>query len=92
MATAEDDLERLRRDVHQLRADISALVADVKDVSAQQRRAAVDRAREAGESLVNEAEAWRARADQHIEQNPLMSVLISFGVGYILGRLFDRRR
>jgi ElaB/YqjD/DUF883 family membrane-anchored ribosome-binding protein len=92
MATADDEVERLRRDLHQLRADINMLVQDVKEMGAQQSRVAVDRARRAGESVLHEAEQLRGRADQHIEQNPLMSVLLSFGIGYVVGRILDRRR
>jgi ElaB/YqjD/DUF883 family membrane-anchored ribosome-binding protein len=92
MATAEQEVEKLRSDVQQLRSDINILVQDVKDVGAQQSRFVVDRARKASESFLHEAEALRGRADQKIEQNPLMSVLVSFGIGFFIGRLLDRRR
>lgn len=39
-----------------------------------------------------QADAWKAKADQEIEEHPLTSVLMSFGIGFLIGMLLDRRR
>ncbi len=87
-----EDVERLQKDIEKLRADINALIRDFREVGTEQGKAAFDRARRAGESFLSDAEELRKQADRKIEENPLMSVLVSFGVGFVVGKLLDRRR
>ncbi len=92
MASVDEEVAKLRRDMDQLRGDITSMTATFKEMGAQRGRAAVARARRAGDSLREEAGAWRARADHEIEERPLTSVLTSFGIGFLIGMLLDRRR
>jgi ElaB/YqjD/DUF883 family membrane-anchored ribosome-binding protein len=77
--------------MEQLRGDIGALSEAVKEAGREKGRAAINRARRSGEAALGEAQALRERADQEIEAHPLTSVLMSFGIGFLIGMLFDRR-
>ena len=91
MASVDEEVVKLRKDMDQLRNDISALTTSFKQLGMQKGREAVARARRTGDALREEAGAWRAKADHEIEQHPLTSVLVSFGVGFLIGMLLDRR-
>lgn len=92
MAGVDEEVAKLRKDMEQLRGDIGSLSEAFKDLGREKGRAAIDRARRTGEAARNEAQAWRERADKEIEENPLTSVLMSFGIGFLIGMLLDRRR
>ncbi len=92
MASMDDEVAKLRKDMDQLRGDISTLTTSFKELGAQKGRAAIARARRTGDSVREEANAWRAKADHEIEEHPFTSVLVSFGVGFLIGMLLDRRR
>lgn len=92
MASVDEEVAKLRKDMEQIRSDLGSLADTLKTVGVEQGRAAANRARRAGGNLRKEAEAWRARADKEIEENPLTSVLMSFGIGFLIGMLLDRRR
>jgi ElaB/YqjD/DUF883 family membrane-anchored ribosome-binding protein len=91
MANVDDEVAKLRKDMDQLRSDISTLTATFKELGVQKGREAVARARKTGDALREEANAWRSRADHEIEQRPFTSVLMSFGIGFLVGMLLDRR-
>lgn len=92
MASVDEEVAKLRKDMDQLRADIGTLTTTFKDFGVQKGRAAMARAKRTGDSLREEADAWRARADHEIEEHPMTSVLTSFGIGFLIGMLLDRRR
>jgi ElaB/YqjD/DUF883 family membrane-anchored ribosome-binding protein len=92
MANVDEEVTKLRKDMDQLRSDIGALTNSIKELGVQKGRAAINRARRTGTSLREEADAWRAKADHEIEEHPLTSVLMSFGIGFVIGMLLDRRR
>lgn len=91
MASVDEEVAKMRKDMDQLRADIGTLTTSFKELGMQKGRAAVARARRTGDSVREEAEAWRAKADHEIEEHPFTSVLISFGIGFLIGMLLDRR-
>lgn len=91
MANVDEEVAKLRKDMDQLRDDIGALTSSLKEMGVQKGRAAMARAKRTGDSLREEAEAWRARADREIEERPFTSVLMSFGIGFLIGMLLDRR-
>ena len=91
MANVDEEVAKLRGDMDQLRNDIGALTASFKQLGVQKSRAAVARARRTGDALREEAGAWRAKADHEIEQHPFTSVLMSFGIGFLVGMLLDRK-
>jgi ElaB/YqjD/DUF883 family membrane-anchored ribosome-binding protein len=91
MANVDEEVAKLRKDMDQLRHDISTLTTSFKELGVQKGRAAVARAKRTGDALREEAGAWRAKADHEIEQHPFTSVLMSFGIGFLIGILLDRR-
>jgi len=91
MASTEHEMDQLRKEIEQLRGDVLKVVDALKDLGTAQGRVAVERARATGRSIKEEAEQLRSEADRHIEERPLTSVLMSFGIGCVIGMLLDRR-
>lgn len=88
------DLEALREDVTKLRADLSQLAKallekgksetdSAKDKVVEELMAGLRSARVRGNDTVESVE-------HRIQEKPLMSLLIAFFVGLLLGKLFDR--
>jgi ElaB/YqjD/DUF883 family membrane-anchored ribosome-binding protein len=88
----DDEVARLRRDLEELRTEVSSLLDSMSDSGARGAREAWDRARRAGESLHEEIEALQQQAERKIGDYPLTSVFSSFGLGFLIGLLLDRRR
>jgi ElaB/YqjD/DUF883 family membrane-anchored ribosome-binding protein len=94
--------DELRGDIDQLRDDVAALMRSVSKLAGNGQRAGIDRLMEAGSLMrdqVREA-GGRARdvaleqveaAEEKIVQNPFASVLVAFGTGLLLGKVFGRR-
>jgi ElaB/YqjD/DUF883 family membrane-anchored ribosome-binding protein len=89
------DLEALREDVTKLRSDLSQLAKSLLEKGKSETDTAKDRvidelmsnlrsAREKGGDTVESVE-------HRIQEKPLMSLLIAFLVGLVLGKLFDKR-
>jgi ElaB/YqjD/DUF883 family membrane-anchored ribosome-binding protein len=89
------DLEALREDVTKLRSDLSQLAKSLLERGKSETDTAKDRvidelmsglrsAREKGGGTVESVE-------HRIQEKPLMSLLIAFLVGLVLGKLFDKR-
>ncbi|MFU8817259.1 MAG: hypothetical protein ACNA7W_18070 [Pseudomonadales bacterium] len=91
MAAVDEELAKLRKDMEQLRGDIMSLTEAFKDLGAEKGRAAMARAKSTGASVLNDADALKARAHREIEERPIASVLTSFGIGFLVGMLLDRR-
>jgi ElaB/YqjD/DUF883 family membrane-anchored ribosome-binding protein len=91
MAAVDEELTKLRKDMDQLRSDIGSLTEAFRELGVEKGREAMARARRAGASVRGDAEALRDRADREIEERPFTSVLMSFGIGFLVGMLLDRR-
>lgn len=91
MATANDDLTSLRKDVEQLRGDVASLLDSLKGIGIERGREAVSRAKRTGETVRAEAEELQRRAEREIGERPITSVLSAFGLGFLIGMLLDRR-
>lgn len=92
MADVDAELVKLRKDMDQIGNDLRSLTQALKALGVEQGQAALERARRAGDSARSELDAWRAKADKEIEEHPLGSVLMFFGIGFLIGMLLDRRR
>jgi len=88
------DLDALREDVTKLRADLSQLAKallekgksetdSAKDKVVEELMAGLKTARVRGNDTVESVE-------HKIQEKPLMSMLIAFFVGLLLGKLFDK--
>ena len=89
---ADDEMAKLRRDFEELRKDVSSLVDTMKEAGVQRGRESWERARRAGESVQEEVESLQRQAESRISDHPMTSVLSSFGLGFLIGLLLDRRR
>jgi ElaB/YqjD/DUF883 family membrane-anchored ribosome-binding protein len=90
----EGEFDVIKDDLVKLREDISKLTATFKEATSETVRDRVGALKGrideiAGDARTQSREAMHELADR-IEERPLTSVLIAFGVGVLLGRLFDR--
>src|ERR1700719_521202 len=90
----ETEFDTVKDDLTKLRADIAQLSAALKDVTSEtvrdqlaSIRGRIDAA--AGEARVHGRQTIDELTD-HIEERPLASVLLAFGVGLLIGKLLDR--
>jgi ElaB/YqjD/DUF883 family membrane-anchored ribosome-binding protein len=90
----EGEFDVIKDDLVKLREDIAKLTASFKDVTSETVRDRVGALRGRIDEIAGDARAQGRHAmdelADHIEERPLTSVLIAFGVGVLLGRLFDR--
>jgi ElaB/YqjD/DUF883 family membrane-anchored ribosome-binding protein len=102
----EEEFDTLKAGLDTLRKDISSLVSSFGDAATDEvktrgRRAraavgrgATDRAGEVWDDATNEASRRGregvAAVKQQIEERPVISVLVAFGVGLVIGKLINR--
>ena len=88
----EADVEALTEEVKRLRADF-AKIADLLKVTAEHAgEEAASQARAAGERAWTGAKSTADELVQRIENRPVSSTAIAFGIGLIFGMLFGSRR
>ena len=101
----EEEFDTLKAGLDTLRKDISSLVSSFGDTATDEvktrgRRAraavgrATDRAGEVWDDATNEASRRGregvAAVKQQIEERPVISLLVAFGVGLVIGKLINR--
>ena len=90
----DSEFDTVKDDLSKLRADISHLSSALKDTTSANVREQMEAIRTRIDKITGEARTHgRQSIDDiadHIEERPLASVLIAFGVGVLLGRLIDR--
>jgi ElaB/YqjD/DUF883 family membrane-anchored ribosome-binding protein len=98
----QDDVRVLHDEVARLRADIAALAKDLRslgmaaagtaeraaETGSERLRADID---EAISALRRHGEATLRDTKASVEERPLFAVFIALAVGFILGRVLDRR-
>jgi ElaB/YqjD/DUF883 family membrane-anchored ribosome-binding protein len=95
---AAPDFETLARDFEVMRHDIAALASKLKSdgsngISDAMHDAASqlnDRATELYESLAAQGKRSVKAVSDHVEEQPLMSLLVAFGVGFVASKLLSR--
>ena len=90
----EGEFGTVKDDLAKLRADIANLSAALKELTSETVHDQIDSLKGRIDHLTSDAKA-RSRQTlddlaDHIEERPVSSVLIAFGVGILIGRLFDR--
>jgi ElaB/YqjD/DUF883 family membrane-anchored ribosome-binding protein len=83
----KDDLAKLRGDIANLSNALKELTSETVHERIDSLRDGIDRL--TGDAKLQSREALDDLTDR-IEERPLTSVLLAFGVGLLLGRLFDR--
>ena len=86
-STVKDDLVKLRADIANLSAALKDLTSETVHDQIDSLKGRIDRL--TGDAKLQGRQALDDLAD-HIEERPVSSVLIAFGVGILIGRLFDR--
>lgn len=100
-ANLEEEMAKLRADLGRLRDDVGALtralgstVASAARSQGARVRTMVDDARSGAESILEDLEergrAGVAAVEHQIEERPLTSILVAFGVGVLIAKLMDR--
>ena len=95
----ENDIESLRVEIAQLRSDLSAMGRTIKDRASDVGSTAYERVKESTGKAKDQAQRAAASVSHQIEERPLISVLVSFVIGLLLGViglllgvLFSRQR
>jgi len=86
------DIQTLQAEIKQLRADFAGITETLRDVVRHGSGEAATRAREAGERVWQTAKDDFHYVTHGIEEKPVASAAIAFGVGIVLGMLFSGRR
>ncbi|GEM86942.1 DUF883 family protein [Meiothermus granaticius] len=99
---AKDDLEALRADLKALRADVTHLMGSLKGAaSSASKEIAAGLAgtkeqlggqiKETLNSVKDKGGELTQGLEHQVQERPLMSVLVAFGLGLVLSRLLERR-
>lgn len=91
MATGNTDVDKLKEDLASLRSDVRQLADSLKSTSASHLRSGADSARASADRFRGQAREAARSAESEIEAHPLTSVFTAFGIGFVLGKLLDRR-
>jgi ElaB/YqjD/DUF883 family membrane-anchored ribosome-binding protein len=92
MSNATDaDIQALIAELKVLRADITKIAEIVKDTARHGSEEAAERIRETAERGWDEARTRAAGLMEEMEERPMQSALVIFGVGVLLGLLVGRR-
>lgn len=86
------DIDHLRKDLAALRDDVSALTTSLKQAAAVRGREALNRIEDLGERARLESKELKESAARGIGEHPFTSVLTSFGLGFVIGMVLDRKR
>lgn len=89
--TSTKETDALRHDLNALRDDVSHLTETLKGMASSRGSEAYDRLRQTADQTRTRVRDTASAAVHQVEERPLTSVLIAFGVGMLLGILFDRR-
>ncbi len=81
----------LKDDLTRIQADLAALAQTVRALVGDQAEEGVAQAREAASKIKSQASATAARVEQEVTNRPLVSLLVAFGAGLLVGKLLDRR-
>jgi ElaB/YqjD/DUF883 family membrane-anchored ribosome-binding protein len=92
------DVESLKKSIAQLRTDLTALVGTALSAGKTSAHVVKDHAAAAADGVKHKLNDLKDRGshsaeaiEQKISENPLTSILIAFGVGYIMARMFSRK-
>ncbi|HEU4619261.1 MAG TPA: hypothetical protein VFV10_14575, partial [Gammaproteobacteria bacterium] len=76
-------------DMDEIRKDVAAIARSLKEMGGAKKQEALARATELGDRARQRAGEAEQRLEQEIEERPFASVLTAFGIGFLLGKIFD---
>lgn len=99
-------VETLEKEVKDLRQDVVALRKALREEAARRKEGGgasgplgaaagkaadnVERLRSAAHDAGHRAQDQLEELERHVEANPLSSILVAFGAGFVIGKLFSR--
>lgn len=90
----EGEFDAVKDDLAKLREDIAHLSATLRDTTSETVRDQISSIRGRLDGITDEAlDHGRHTLDElteHIEERPLTSILLAFGIGVLIGKLLDR--
>ena len=90
------DIDKLKSDLEELRRDVAAIASGIKALGAAKGEEAFARAEARAEEIGERARASLAATEEllgrEIEERPIASLLMAFGVGFVIGKLLDPGR
>ena len=89
-AELNQDFNALKNDLDALRSDIAKLSDTVRGIAGDGVQSATARVRETAGRVRDSGAAMTEEFGHRIEERPLLSVAVAFGVGMLIGRLLDR--
>ena len=84
----KEDLSRLRTDLRDL---LRKLIETGKSETGATKERILDEINEAFELTTERSKAAVHSLENKVQENPLISILLAFLIGFILGKLFERR-
>lgn len=89
------ELDQVKADIAALRKDMASLLDAVKNAGTEQGKEfydrAYERARQAGESIREQADNAYSAFGKEVGDYPLVSMLTAFATGFVVGMVLDRR-
>lgn len=92
MATADRSSDELAEEVEALKRDMAAMKNDAAAAAATLLERAREKAKAMKESIAAGLKTGRDSTEACIQEHPISSVLIAFGIGLVAGGLIMRRR
>ncbi len=90
----ESELDLLRDDIDKLRTDLAALTGTLTASTREELEERVRRLREGAGHMYGEArrrvDEAPAALEKQVHDKPLTSLAVAFGVGFVIGKLFER--
>lgn len=87
---AGSDTEQLRADLNQIQRDVEALTETLKKLGASRGQEGMEAVKRAAAATEKQARAAVESVEQQVTERPFQSVLVAFGLGFLVGKLLDR--
>ena len=87
---AETDTDQLRAELHQIQNDIAALTDSLRKFGAERGHEGMDAVKRAASATERQAKAAVQSVEDQVSERPLQSLLVAFGLGFVIGKLLDR--
>lgn len=89
-SNVEKDVEELKSEFSELKSDMAKLAETLKKLYGDSADHGRERVKAAAERSGEQAREAAGALEAEIGERPLASVAIAFGIGFVLGKLFDR--